>query len=95
MANKIKKGVGAALLTATLVVGGALTTMPAYAGGSGSAFAGPVNAKANTSTWGGTQGQSYAKHGCKSARSSWSTGKTNAWAACGFDLNSRATYSFR
>ena len=92
----MKKRLSAVLVAGSLVLGGSFLAEPAaYAGGSGSAFAGPLYASASTKAWGGTQGRSYAKHGCKSAKSRWSSGRTNAWAACGVDLKSTARYRFR
>lgn len=95
MKSKMKNRVGAVLLAAGLAVGGAMVASPAYAGQSGSAFAGPFNASADHEVWGGTQGRSTAKHGCKTASSGWTTSSGYAWAACGFDLDSYAYNSYR
>lgn len=92
----MKKRLSAILVAGSLALGGSFLMEPAaYAGGSGSAFAGPFHASASTKAWGGTKGRSYAKHGCKSFNSGWSSGKTNAWAACGFDHKSKARYRLR
>lgn len=83
MKVQTKKRLGALVLAGLLATGGFLAAAPAYAGGNGSAFAGPFHASASTSTWGGTQGRSYAQHGCASFNSGWSTGSSSAWASCG------------
>jgi hypothetical protein len=92
--SKTKKGLSAALLAASFAVGGVMVAGPAHAGGNGTAYEGWFNASASTETWGGTQGRSYAQHGCKSFNSGWSTGSTSAWASCGMGVNSYANYYF-
>lgn len=96
MMTKVKKRIGAVVLAVSLAAGGgALAAAPAYAGQSGTWFAGPFNASAEHDVWGGTQGLSFAKHGCKTASSGWTTSGGYAWAACGVDTGSYAYNSFR
>jgi len=83
------------LLAASLTVGGVVgSTAPAMAGGGGRAETSLVHAEAWTWTWGRTEGQSFAQHGCASAQSGWSVGTTNAWARCGL-AGGNAWYALR
>ncbi|VTR75867.1 hypothetical protein [Cellulomonas hominis] len=85
-----------AVVAGALAVGlGVLAAGPAAAAGSYTLYAGTDYAKATTSTWSGTQGRSYAKHGALSAQSAWTTTSSSAKADAGNSSTSIARAEFR
>lgn len=87
--------VSTAVVAGALALGGVLgSSAPAFAGGSGKIEISSVRAEAWTWTSGGTEGRSYAQHGCASFLSSWGNVSTNAWASCGL-AGGTAWYEFR
>ncbi|NRD27222.1 hypothetical protein [Frigoribacterium sp. VKM Ac-2836] len=90
-----RRSLGTIVLAGALAFGGALAaSVPAQAAGSGTASVSPVQARASTTTSGGTQGRSYAQHGCASSLSGWASASTWAKASCGLS-SGQAWYQFR
>ena len=90
-----RRSVGTAVLAASLAFGGAIaTSVPAHAVGSGTASVSLVQASASTKTSGGTQGRSFAQHGCAQFLSNWASSSTWAKASCGLS-SGNAYYQFR
>ncbi|WP_054144989.1 hypothetical protein [Frigoribacterium sp. RIT-PI-h] len=90
-----RRSLGTVVLATALAFGGAVaTSVPAQAAGSGTASVSLVQASASTTTSGGTQGRSYAQHGCASFLSGWASSSTWAKASCGLS-SGEAWYQFR
>jgi len=85
----------AAAAGAVALLAGVLAAGPAAAGGSGTLYTGRDFARATTSTWGGTQGQSHAQHGTLRATSAWTLVSSSAKADAGTSTTSLARISFR
>ncbi|MBN9177845.1 MAG: hypothetical protein J0I43_10810 [Microbacterium sp.] len=93
--TKYGKRVATGVLAGALALGGVFAaTAPAMAAGSGKTEVSLVRAEAWTWTSGGTQGRSYAQHGCASSLSQWGSSTSNAWASCGLSSGT-AWYQFR
>jgi hypothetical protein len=84
MQNSRSSRVGTIVLTTALALGGVLaTSVPAQAAGSYRLTVAKTYSQASTQTNGGTQGQSHARHGCRTATSAWNSVSSSAYAACG------------
>lgn len=93
--SKVARRVSAGLIAGALAVGGvAATAVPAMAAGNGKTEVSLIRAEAWTWTSGGTEGRSYAQHGCASSLSQWGSATSNAWASCGL-AGGNAWYQFR
>lgn len=81
---------------AALVVAGVFgAASPALAGGNGSTSKSIFHSEASTSTWGGTEGRSYAQHGAVSELSNWGSASSYAYASTGVWGLGEAWYQLR
>ncbi len=95
MKSKTARRLSTGLIAGALAIGGvAATAAPAMAAGSGKTEVSLIRAEAWTWTSGGTEGRSYAQHGCASSLSQWGSASSNAWASCGLS-GGTAWYQFR
>ncbi|MDR2975313.1 MAG: hypothetical protein LBV00_11500 [Propionibacteriaceae bacterium] len=90
--NKAKKALVAAVVAIGIGVSG---TSIAHAGGSGYIHAGRDYSYASTSTWSGTHGRSYARHGALVAQTEWTTRSSSANADAGTSPIYGASTAFR
>lgn len=81
---------------AALVVAGVFgATSPALAAGQGSTSRSIFHSEASTTSWGGTEGRSYAQHGAVSELSNWGSSSSYAYASTGVWGLGEAWYQLR
>jgi len=90
-----RRSLGTVVLATALAFSGAVaTSVPAHAAGSYRLTVAKTYSKATTQTNGGTQGQSHARHGCRTSSSAWGSVSSSAYASCGSQYGS-ASAKFR
>lgn len=90
-----KRAITTAVGVALVVAGVFGATSPALAAGQGSASRSIFHSEASTTSWGGTEGRSYAQHGAVSELSNWGSASSYAYASTGIWGLGEAWYQLR